>query len=67
MTGTTTDPVTERGKQLDDAHAAYLTRYDEAWGDYRAQERDNRAALQKRLDGLIAEYEATVDRIRAGE
>jgi hypothetical protein len=61
------DPVTERGKQLDDAHAAYLAAYDAVWRDCHDEIKQAEQRCKRRRDGLTAEYEAAVERIRAGE
>ena len=61
-----TDTVTERGAMLDEAHAGYMEAWQAAADDYREAQDAAWSAYQARLRGLAAEYQQTVDHIRAG-
>lgn len=60
------DPVTERGAALDQAHDTYMDLCAQAMDDYRDAVKTVWATYKTRTDGLAAEYEQAVERIRSG-
>lgn len=62
---TVADPVTERGAALDAAHDTYMDLCAAAMDDYRDAIGTVWATYKTRIDGLAAEYDSAVERIRS--
>jgi hypothetical protein len=66
MTATAPDPVTERGQQEDAVKNWYDQAHAEASHDYRQEVNAAWDRYKARLDGLDAERQSAVERIRNG-